>query len=98
MRMLRYVTPFLMLSTSLFADPKMGGMFRGELMYNGNQSAEALGAKSGSASTITQQAYANFTMKGDLSDKVKLDSEVQFIATGGLYLLATPPKRSGMWK
>lgn len=85
MRVLRYVTPFLMLSTSLFAGegPKMGGLFRGEFNYNSNQSAEPLGAKSGSSSTMTQQAYANFIMKGDLSDKVKLDSEVQFIATGG---------------
>jgi len=85
MRMLRYVTPVLMLSTSLFAGegPKLGGLFRGEMIYNTNSTAEVAGAKSGSASSIAQQAYANITIKGDLSEKVKLDSEVQFIATGG---------------
>lgn len=95
MRMLRYVSPFLLLSTSVFAGegPKMGGMFRGEFIYNSNQTAETLGAKSGSMTSMTQQAYANFTMKGDLSDKVKLDSEVQFIARGGgqpLNCMGTP--------
>jgi len=82
--MLRYVSPILLLSTSLFAEgPKMGGLFRGELVYNNNKTTEAPGVASGSNATMGQQAYASFTVAGPISNKVKLDSEVQFIGTGG---------------
>ncbi len=86
MRMLRYVTPVLMLSSSLFADggPKIGGLFRGELIYNNNRTREGAGVSSGSLATTSQQAYANFTASGSISDKIKYESEVQFINNGEL--------------
>jgi len=62
----------------------MGGLFRGELMYNNNRTSEVSATdKSGTKSFIGQQAFANLTASGSLSEKVKYDSEVQLIKAGG---------------
>lgn len=85
MKMLRYVSPALLLSTNLMAGEsvKIGGQFRGELMHNTNKSAEAAGAASGSKEATGQQAFVSFSAMAHLSDKAKFESELQFLNGGG---------------
>lgn len=90
MRMLRFVTPLLLVSaSSVFAGEaqvKMGGLFRGEFMYNDNKTMEdtsVAAVRTGQKTAHTQQAFMNFTVAGSLSEKVKFDSELSFIKKGG---------------
>lgn len=91
MRMLRYISPVLMLSTSLLAAEgpkageslKIGALLRGELVYNNNKTAEALGVKKGSLTVFGQSAIVALTAKADINESLKFDSEAQFSQMGG---------------
>ncbi len=91
MRMLRYISPLLMLSTSIIAAEspknneglKVGAFLRGELLYNNNKTSEAQGTKKGSLTLFGQSAIVAFTAKADINDNLKFDSEAQLSQIGG---------------
>ncbi len=102
MRMLRYLSPVLMLSSNLMAAemPKLGGLFKGELVKNDNKTMEASDTKSGSLSSLSQRAFLDMTVAGSLSETVKFDSQVTFIngGEGANFCQGTPVKKAnGTW-